>query len=71
MISIKNDEIGKLLLLIKSNTQQFEKDKDELKREIAKYKDQIYKIERENEIELYNTMERLTKIHAVDIQELE
>ena len=28
-------------------------------------------MERENEIELYNTMERLTKIHAVDIQELE
>lgn len=38
MISIKNDEIGKLLLLIKSNTEQFEKDKDALKREITKLK---------------------------------
>ena len=71
MISIKNDEIAKLLTLIKTNTDQFEREKDELKREITKLKDMIYKIERENEIELYNTMERLTKIQSVELQELE
>lgn len=71
MIGIKNDQIGKLLNLININNNQFDKDKDELKNDITKLKEQIYKIERQNEIELYNTMERLTKIHAVDIKELE
>lgn len=31
----------------------------------------MYVIERENEIELYNVKERLTKIHSLDIEALE
>lgn len=31
----------------------------------------IYKIERENQIELYNTMERFIKIQSVELQKLE
>ena len=34
-------------------------------------KNKMYVIERENEIELYNVKERLTKIHSLDIEALE
>lgn len=42
-----------------------------MKDEIAELRDRIYKIERENELELYNVKERLTKIHSLDIEALD
>lgn len=71
MLTIKNDEIGKLLSSLKSQAEQHDRERQGLKDEIAELRDRIYKIERENELELYNVKERLTKIHSLDIEALD
>ena len=39
--------------------------------DINKLKEKIYTIERENELEVFNLKERLTKIHAMEIENQE
>ena len=71
IISIKNEEIGKLLEEIKRQAQDHHGDRDELLAEINSLKNQIYKIERDNEEELYNLKQKLMEIHAADLRDLE
>jgi hypothetical protein len=54
IISIKNDEIAGLLDQIKSQANEHRGDRDSLIAETASLKEQIYKIEREGEQELYH-----------------
>ena len=59
IISIKNEEIGKLLEEIKRQAQDHHSDRDELLAEINSFKNQIYQIERDSEEELYNLKQKL------------
>ena len=71
MLHLKNEEISKLLTALKSQAEGYERQKQQLKDEIGELRDRIYKDQRQNEIEIYNIKERLTKIHSLDIEAVE
>ena len=71
IISIKNEEIGKLLEEIKRQATEHNQDRDSLIAEKNALKQQMYVIEREGEQELYGLRQKLMEIHAADIKDLE
>ncbi len=71
IIAIKNDEITKLLDQIKRQATEHQRDRDSLLSETASLKEQIYKIEREGQLELYNLRQKLTTIQAADLRDLQ
>ena len=55
----KNEQINFLNACDKRQLEDHENSENNLKRHIAKLEDKIFSIQRENELELYNTVERL------------
>ena len=55
----KNEEINFLTACDKRQLEDHENSENNLKRHIAKLEDKIFAIQRENELELYETIERL------------
>ena len=68
LIEIKNAEIENLQKELKINLEDYSREREEFNYEIKLLKEKIYERERENEKELYNMKERLTSLHAVDIE---
>ncbi len=71
MIAIKNDEVAKLLERLRRETQDHQREREEQQAEIHMLQEKIYAIERENELEINHLKERITKIHASDIEAIE
>ncbi len=57
----KNQEIKFLIACDKRQLEDHEHSEQNFRKLVAKLEDKIFTIQRENELQLYNTIERLTK----------
>ena len=59
-----------MLKQLKNNTLRHEDEREKLRGENQKLAEVLYQVQRENESELYNMKERLTKINVDEVQKL-
>lgn len=71
IIEMKNEEIGNLQQELRLALEENAKEREELNNEIKLLKEKIYERERINEEELFNMKERLTSLHAIDIETIQ
>ena len=70
LIEVKNAEIANLQEELRRALEDNGREREELNHEITLLREKIYERERQNEEELYNMKERLTSLHAIDIEAL-
>lgn len=71
IISLKNAEIDNLQNQLKISLEDSTNERNQLNDEIKLLKAQIYQRDRENGEELFNMKERLTSLHAADIDAMQ
>lgn len=64
----KNEEIKFLTACDRRQLEDHEHNENNLRTLVAKLEDKIFTIQRENELELYNTIERLTKQYQENLE---
>ena len=70
IIAMKNEEIDNLHKELTIALEEYSKERGELNEEIQLLKSKIYERDRQNEEELFNMKERLTSLHALDIDSI-